>query len=349
MGKARAPQPTAYPVWVVDAASADAFAERVFDSARLPVLVLVSTSRLHGDRPLVDVGQLQQQLGEIAEIAVMADDAASWVLSKHLARLSAWGGAVRVYCPDATAADSFERHPLLRVDPRRPHVALAQITAQVRAAAGLTASVRAPLIALPAPAPSPERDAVRWDAERDRLADQLADRDRLRREKDATIAELRREVQRLTKKLRAGPGAGPDTAVVYADPERQFRYEVEQHWLTSVPESEREVRALAGYRLGRDWLASLEAIELVGRRKILDVVVDVLTGRVVDVTARRVRRMRSSDGGGSAPRVREDGAVAWRCDIKHRTASAPRLMWWKLPDGAIELGRVAPHDDMQLR
>lgn len=76
---------------------------------------------------------------------------------------------------------------------------------------------------------------------------------------------------------------------------------------------------------------------------------EVLTGRVVDSAARRVRRMRSGDGSG--PRIRDDGAVACRRDIKQRAASAPppRLMWWTLPDNIIELGCVAVHDDMQLR
>ncbi len=352
MGRAKPQPPPVSPGWAVDAAAAHAFAERVFDPVRLPPLVLVSTSRARGDRPLIDVAELHEQVGEIVQIAVMADDAASWALSKLLGRLGAWGGAVRVYRPDAKPTDPFERHPLVRVDPRRPRLALAQITAQVRAAADLPASVPAPLIALPAPAAPPEQGReVRRDAELDHLAADLADRERLLREKDATIAELRQQVRKLTKKLRAaGNDAGePETVVVYADAERQFRWEVEQHWLTTVPEAERDARPLADYQLGRDWLASLEAIELVGRRKIMDVVVEVLTGRVVDSTGRRLRRMRSRDGGGSSPRVREDGAVAWRCDIKHGTASAPRLMWWKLPDGVIELGRVAAHDDMHLR
>lgn len=349
VGKATAQQMApARPVRVVDTASAPAFAERVFDPTRLTPLVLISTSRSHGDRPLIDPGQLQEQVGEIAEIAVTADDAASWVLSRRLGRLSAWGGAVRVYRPDATEGDPFERHPLVRVEPRQRRAALAQITAHVRAAAGLPAI--APLPALPRPAALPKQDGgAGRDVELDRLHVQLADRERLLREKDATIAELRQQVRKLTKQLRAAQKTGETDTVVYADPERQFRYEVEQHWLRTVAEPERGAHPLAAYQLGRDWLASLETIELVGRHKILDVVVEVLTGRVVDSTARRVRRMRSSDGGGSSPRVREDGAVAWRCDIKHGTASAPRLMWWKLPEGVIELGRVAAHDDMQLR
>ncbi|MFD5648220.1 hypothetical protein [Streptomyces sp. NPDC127039] len=343
-------------MWVVDAATAVAFVERVFDPARIRPLVLVSTSHRVGDRPLLDADALREQAGELAEIAVMADDAASWTLSKHLDKLSAWGGAVRVYLPDATRADPWQRHPLIQVAPARPRVALGQITAHLRSAADMPARTPAPLTVVPAPGAEDESarqdrgDAVRREAELDRFAAHLADRERLLREKDAVIADLRQQVRKLTKQLRtARESAGPELVAVYADPARQFCHEVEQRWLTTVSEAEREQRPLAPYRLGRDWMSSLEAIELVDRSKILDVVVEVLTGRVVDNVARRVRRMRSSDGGGTAPRVRDDGAKAWRCDIKQRAASAPRLMWWRLPDNIVELGRVAAHDDMQLR
>ncbi|MET7715327.1 hypothetical protein [Streptomyces sp. NPDC005407] len=192
----------------------------------------------------------------------------------------------------------------------------------------------------------------RQGAEYTRLAGQLADKERRLREKDETIAGLRQQIQKQGKQLRA---AGRDTEMlaevptVFADPVRQFRYEVEQLWLWSVPEAERDEQPLAAFQLGRDWLTSVEEIELVDRRKILDVTVEVLAGRAADSTARRLRRMRSSDGGDSGPRVRGDGAVAWRCDLKQGTASAPRLMHWRLPDGTIELGRVAAHDDTQLR
>ncbi|MGD9486060.1 hypothetical protein WDH52_22910 [Streptomyces sp. TRM70308] len=354
---ARAAAAPAAEVWVVDAAGAEAFAGRVVEASRILPLVLVSTSRRHDERPLVDPTRLAEETAGLADVAVMTDDAASWALSDRLGRFSAWGGAVRIFLPDATEADPWERHPLVRVDAHRPAAALAQVAARVRAAAGLPATAPAPLTVLPAPStapqapgPAPGRDQTQREAELTRLTSQLADRDRLLREKDDTIAELRRQVQKMAKQLRAGREAGqPEPTAVYADPERQFRHEVEQRWLTAVPETEREERPLAAYRLGRDWLASLEAIELVDRSKILDVVVEVLTGRIVDNTARRVRRMRAGDGGGSGPRVRDDGAVAWRCDIKQRAASAPRLMWWRLPGNAIELGRVAAHDDIQLR
>lgn len=125
----------------------------------------------------------------------------------------------------------------------------------------------APLVVVPAPRRAPEPPAVRERTENDerreaeliRLAGQLADKERRLREKDETIADLRQQLQKAGKQLRTAvrdadtPAAVP---AVYADPERQFRYEVEQLWLRSVPETERDEHPLASYRLGRDWVAS---------------------------------------------------------------------------------------------
>ncbi|MFJ6123930.1 hypothetical protein ACIQKE_02445 [Streptomyces griseoviridis] len=51
---------------------------------------------------------LREQAGELAEIAVMADDAADWALSNRLDRLSAWAALCASTCrmPAAPAAGS---------------------------------------------------------------------------------------------------------------------------------------------------------------------------------------------------------------------------------------------------
>lgn len=79
--------------------------------------------------------RLAAQTAGLADVAVMADDAASWAMSHRLGRFGAWGGAVRIFLPDATEADPWEWHPLVRVDAHRPALALAQVVARARAAA----------------------------------------------------------------------------------------------------------------------------------------------------------------------------------------------------------------------
>ncbi|MFE1782140.1 hypothetical protein ACFW9F_06015 [Streptomyces sp. NPDC059506] len=331
-------------VQLVDRHRARFFAEQVFDPSRLRPLVLLSISRYHGDRPLLDPAAVHDRVGVLADVAVLADEASSWTLRQALRRLSAWGGAVRILNPDARPDDPWQRHPLVQVDPARTAAALEQIT---RCLTGdtLVYSTSTPGPHAPEPAVEPD-DLV---AEVARLQRALSERDR-------TIDGLRRRNQTLVKQLRAeqhhrtgNSVLHPPTTPVYRDPEQQFRYEVEQAWLRTVPEEDRPRRPLASYALGRDWLASLDAIELVDRSRILEVVVDVLTGRAATNASRHVRRMRTHASGGAPYMVREDQAVAMRCNIKNHTAAAPRLMWWRKLDGAVELGRVALHDDTMLR
>jgi hypothetical protein len=165
-----------------------------------------------------------------------------------------------------------------------------------------------------------------------------------------TASALRREVRRLTKALKAAEKrAGLDIPTVYADPEQQFRYEVDQCWLRMIAEPDRPGQPLVPFTLGPDWLASLHTTELVDRRKIVEVTVEVLTGLAATIPGRQVHRMRARDARGGSPLIRADQAVAMRCHLKNQTSAAPRLMWWKLPDQSIELARIAPHDDTSLR
>ncbi|MGW7312271.1 hypothetical protein [Streptomyces sp. NPDC054865] len=184
-----------------------------------------------------------------------------------------------------------------------------------------------------------------------RLRNLLDEKDQALQNGQRTLSELRQEIRRLTKQLKVVQGrAEIDAPAVYADPERQFRYEVEQHWLRLIAEPDRPNHQLATYVLGPDWLESLEAIALIDRRRIIDVTVEVLTGRAASVSGRQVHRMRARSERGGMPLVRPaDQAVAMRCHLRNQTAAAPRLMWWKLPDHSVELGRVAQHDDTQLR
>jgi hypothetical protein len=40
--------------------------------------------------------------------------------------------------------------------------------------------------------------------------------------------------------------------------------------------------------------------------------------------------------------------VAWRANISHGTPAARRIMWWRTPAKAVELARIATHDDFEM-
>ncbi|WP_194890916.1 hypothetical protein [Catenulispora pinisilvae] len=161
-------------------------------------------------------------------------------------------------------------------------------------------------------------------------------------------AERKRLLRNLTE-LRSCEDYRYTSTAVYADPAVQFRYEIEQHWLHTLPEKERDQCPLTQYDLGPDFLDSLKTLQIVGRNAVLTAAVDVLTGQASAKNGRRVHRQRVGRGGSTAPLVRADGAVGWRCDIRSNTSAAPRLLWWALPDSRIELARAAVHDDHAMR
>lgn len=106
---------------------------------------------------------------------------------------------------------------------------------------------------------------------------------------------------------------------------------------------------LSQYDLGPEFLGSLDALQVVGRKVVLAAVVDILTGQASAKNGRRVHRQRVGQAGGTAPLVRADGAAGWRCDIRGNTPAAPRLLWWVVPGGRIELAKATVHDRHAMR
>ncbi|MEY9858542.1 hypothetical protein ABH935_004157 [Catenulispora sp. GAS73] len=296
-------------------------------------MVVLSPVPGHRSPLLLDPQGLADMLGDDAEIAALADHDATQALCALLPdRLRFGTGSARIFFPGAGRDDHPRRHPWIYVDRAWPERAAQTIVAFLRpepVAVWCSTDRRQPI-------PSDPLFEARKDlAEaRARISSLTAERKRLRRD----LAELRS-----CSDYRYTPPA------VYANPAVQFRYEIEQHWLHTLPEKERDQCPLAQYDLGPDFLDSLETLQVVGRSAILTATVDVLTGQASAKNGRRAHRQRVSRGGSTAPLVRADGASGWRCDIRSNTPAAPRLLWWALPDGRIELARAAVHDDHAMR
>ena len=129
---------------------------------------------------------------------------------------------------------------------------------------------------------------------------------------------------------------------VYSDPEKQFRWEVEYEWLTGNPEEERG-ESLVPYIISEGFLDSMEAEILRGRAKIIQVVVDILSGHAWD---RRKTHQFIIPGKSVIQKSIPEGAVPWRTYVKRGAPGAARLTWWQYPDKTIELVHVGHHDDL---
>ncbi len=158
---------------------------------------------------------------------------------------------------------------------------------------------------------------------------------------------IQRELAGAKRKLREArrqPAGDQDGGARFHDPEEQFRHDVYVAWANRMTPDDKARRPRREYVLGPRFLESVAALDI-ARGKILDVVVEVLTGIANEQTSRQVHALRTADGGDSSQRVRQDGATAWRVNLQVKTANARRLHYWRLADGRIELSRVVLHDD----
>jgi hypothetical protein len=192
-----------------------------------------------------------------------------------------------------------------------------------------------------------ERDALLQELQREREAARLA-----RRELGALRTAVRKETRRgeaLQARLTRAEGElgrSLNDEALFSDPIRQLAFEVDLAWARRVPAEQKDGLPLAPWTVGPDFFASWADVEGVSRSKIVDVIVEVLTGRVYDLAGLEAHQLRSGMGGDDPPRVREDGATCWRVSLQVKTPSARRLHYWLLNDGSIELSSIRVHDDM---
>jgi hypothetical protein len=82
-------------------------------------------------------------------------------------------------------------------------------------------------------------------------------------------------------------------------------------------------------------------------RKIVRVILDIVSGRNNTQRMHEVHPLRESAASTSKNLTRSDGAVCFRAYVEEKTAQAKRLHFWRLNDG-FELSRVGLHDDMRV-
>lgn len=198
-----------------------------------------------------------------------------------------------------------------------------------------------------------------------RVGTDLETLDRLRDETTQLSSELHRErgrreegarmIARLTQELREARASRESPAPTSArtsredwpDPEGWIRHEVSSAWATRVTASEKSRYPVRDYRIGLTFASSLEILDAAQFAKAMRAVVDVVTGRVVDIPGRELHRLRQGSGGDEPYVVRADGARCWRASIESNVPSARRLHYWELPGGVVELSRVVLHDDFR--
>ncbi|WP_313535485.1 hypothetical protein [Arsenicicoccus bolidensis] len=207
----------------------------------------------------------------------------------------------------------------------------------------------------PATAPTSDADALRL--ERDELARLLAHTNEQLDREQATTTRLRTELRQARERearLRSTSDKATEALRVleadqtlFLSPHEQLRFEVQVAWARRTEPGEKADLPLKSWRLGPDFLSTWDAVHGIDRAKVIDVLVDILTGRAATIPARQMHQLRSSIGGNSAPVVRDDGATCWRVALQTKTPSARRCHFWSLRDGSIELSSIRLHDDLR--
>lgn len=193
-----------------------------------------------------------------------------------------------------------------------------------------------------------ERDALREQL-REEQARAKEDRGRLQalrtaaRHAQRNAEALRAEVVELRNELGRSAGDG----ALFDDPLEQLRFEVRLAWARRIPAAQKGELPLRSWSVGPEFLATMDAVGGVSRTKVVNVIVEVLTGLAAELDARELHQLRTGDGGADPVRVRADGATCWRVALQVRTPSARRLHYWQLRDGSIELSSIRLHDDVR--
>ena len=204
-----------------------------------------------------------------------------------------------------------------------------------------------------------EIDALREHADglRERL--RAAERDR-----SQLIGQVRHATERQAASERRVAGAEADTRAARddadrlrdqldlvdgSDPGRRLVREIHHAWTTSYTSA--HDRATYPFRepaIGPAFVDSIGSTPGVSRERILEVCAHVIAGRAHEFAGLKLHQLRDGDGGSAPPRVRDDGATAWRVNPQTGTASARRLHYWQLRDGRVELSKVGVHDDFTI-
>lgn len=318
-----------------------ALVDEIFSITRYVPLIVVSTASDTG-RPRVNIGALIAAVGEHANVAILSNRDIGHGLSDLVPEgLRVYGGATRLFFPNANATDDASVHPLFLTETEDRSTATIQHLNRALIRAGYMDERQ--IAPATVPWQQPAAKASESPAQETRNALALANR---------RIAELATENAALRKQVH---GLNDQVSALeerlhsrraHADPAKQLHHEIQLSWLHTYTEADREKHPLATYTFGKAFVDSVETMVGVDREKIVTACVDVLTRRAWEINGRQTRQMRATDQPGSPVRVRvHDGATAWRCNLQSNTASARRLMWWEIPGGAIELAIAALHDD----
>ena len=179
------------------------------------------------------------------------------------------------------------------------------------------------------------------EAEREHVADLT---DQLRSARTQRREGLRRS--RTDREANERTRAEADRHLFLAEDD-QLDFEIRLAWARRIPPAEKPARPLKRWAYGERFFQTLREVQGVSHDKVVDVIVDVLTGRDAELASRELHQLRTGTGGDDPPRTREGGETCWRVSLQVKTPQARRLHYWQCRDGSVELASIRRHDDFE--
>jgi hypothetical protein len=170
---------------------------------------------------------------------------------------------------------------------------------------------------------------------------------------EAEVAALRTQARTARQKAKALEKEKRDLQrggvgmTYFKDPEVQFRWDVQRAWVERTTPDDKDAFHLGDYVVGPDFLHTLETTDGIDPAKVVEVVAEVVSGRLEQMSARAAHLLREGDGAEEPVVTRRDGAKCWRIYLEHKSPQARRLHYWRLTDGRVELSSVRLHDDFR--
>jgi hypothetical protein len=165
-------------------------------------------------------------------------------------------------------------------------------------------------------------------------------------ELERTVSAKNREIRVLKaelRKTRKDAASWDYVPEVFTDGEQQLRFEVMLSYHLRVDDNTRQDYPLPDeYIVGPEFLTSIEELQGISRRKIVDVLAETLCGLAHDLPARETHPWLT--GKSATQQTRGDGAKAWRVSLQSHAPGARRLKYWRHLDGTLELDSVGHHD-----
>lgn len=313
---------------------ARSLAERLASDTRTRPAIVITT-RPSQTQPFIDPHEVREAVGDGADIFFLANDRSlhAFVRSMPERHGIEWSNA-RIYWPNFKLIGRGEGHPLIREHQPDP---VGWLRDRYHGGPRFDLS-------------RPGRKVQRKPSEKshvDRISALMAANSRLTTERDQAkerAARLERQAKKGGRDRRTRQ-AERDGVTQQADVDREFREEIFHVWLDLHAADERHAHPLRGYRLGRKFFGSVEALAPDVARRLPRVCAVVLSGRAHEIGDYQPHQLGSGSGSGASVRVRSrDGATAMRCHV----AGSHRLHWWACKDTSVELAIVAPRDSLDI-